>query len=669
RSRIRGREHEHYTFRPTIGNPPSAALFERRLHVQEFTEDLALGDLDGDGDLDALVAARRFFGSSLYLLRNYDAVVNLGVTVTDDRTSAAIGKIGVYQVVVTNAGPDPAEDAQLMAGFAPALQELAWTAEGTPGTVFVSSGFGEIHETVIVPVGGAITYTISGRLTAAPLESSLQALVRVNVPASDPLRWVDAGPSDNVSSDSDIVISPLATQRAGRFSDSGLRLGNEVSIDVAPGDIDNDGDTDLLVATLGPRGVIAYRNDRGAFTVAWENLGLPGTTAAKLADLDGDDDLDAVFAASAGSTSVWWNDGNGGFEESGQRFPLTDNIALALADFDRDGDLDALLGQGSGLPSGLWFNDGQGQFADSGMRLPIGEATRILTHDFDTDGDVDFVTDVPTTGDPSGYWSNEGASGFSFKPLPGVAGYWRIEAIADIDNNGMVDVVAVGGSAVNVYRNTPGGWSISQQLFLKESIGRVEFGDFDGDSDLDMYFANGGANVGLPDRILRNNGGMFVDSGQTLSTAASRDVALADFDQDGDLDAFVANGRFSGGQPDELWLNGPVPGDTYPFDGVVDLTDLNRVRNNFGATSTNAEGDANADGIVNLADLNLVRNHFGGANSSELIAPVGARIAETRRPAVRTTHRSTDLLFSQWGSEGTANHFLTPSLARSRRRK
>ncbi|MDZ4778899.1 MAG: hypothetical protein SGJ19_01445, partial [Planctomycetia bacterium] len=33
RSRIRGREHEHYTFRPTIGNPPSAALFERRLHM------------------------------------------------------------------------------------------------------------------------------------------------------------------------------------------------------------------------------------------------------------------------------------------------------------------------------------------------------------------------------------------------------------------------------------------------------------------------------------------------------------------------------------------------------------------------------------------------------------------------------------------------------------
>ncbi|MDZ4778752.1 MAG: hypothetical protein SGJ19_00700, partial [Planctomycetia bacterium] len=38
RSRIRGREHEHYTFRPTIGNPPSAALFERRLQPAVKTD-------------------------------------------------------------------------------------------------------------------------------------------------------------------------------------------------------------------------------------------------------------------------------------------------------------------------------------------------------------------------------------------------------------------------------------------------------------------------------------------------------------------------------------------------------------------------------------------------------------------------------------------------------
>lgn len=50
-----------------------------------------------------------------------------------------------------------------------------------------------------------------------------------------------------------------------------------------------------------------------------------------------------------------------------------------------------------------------------------------------------------------------------------------------------------------------------------------------------------------------------------------------------------------------------LPGDTNA-DGVVDLTDLNNVRNHFGGSGL---GDANGDGSVDLQDLNLVRNYFG----------------------------------------------------------
>lgn len=52
----------------------------------------------------------------------------------------------------------------------------------------------------------------------------------------------------------------------------------------------------------------------------------------------------------------------------------------------------------------------------------------------------------------------------------------------------------------------------------------------------------------------------------------------------------------------------PTPGDTFPFDGVVDVTDLNVVRNGFGRPGY---GDMDISGRVDIADLNAVRNNFG----------------------------------------------------------
>jgi hypothetical protein len=54
-----------------------------------------------------------------------------------------------------------------------------------------------------------------------------------------------------------------------------------------------------------------------------------------------------------------------------------------------------------------------------------------------------------------------------------------------------------------------------------------------------------------------------------------------------------------------------LQGDTN-FDGVVDLLDVNNVRNNFGKNGPSVLGDTNGDGRVNLQDLTDVRNNFGG---------------------------------------------------------
>lgn len=61
-----------------------------------------------------------------------------------------------------------------------------------------------------------------------------------------------------------------------------------------------------------------------------------------------------------------------------------------------------------------------------------------------------------------------------------------------------------------------------------------------------------------------------------------------------------------------------VPGDTNG-DQVVDLIDLNNVRNNFGAVGPGVLGDTNNDESVDLSDLNAVRNNFGAAGSASAV--------------------------------------------------
>jgi hypothetical protein len=88
--------------------------------------------------------------------------------------------------------------------------------------------------------------------------------------------------------------------------------------------------------------------------------GSPRTQAVFLSDLDGDGDLDALLARLWGA-EIWWNDGIGRFRRSNLRISYHENTGVAVADFDGDGDTDIFTGDNE-RNCKIWWNDGTGTF-------------------------------------------------------------------------------------------------------------------------------------------------------------------------------------------------------------------------------------------------------------------------------------------------------------------
>ena len=329
-------------------------------------------------------------------------------------------------------------------------------------------------------------------------------------------------------------------------------------------DLNGDGDLDLYLTNLGPNQLFVNRGN-GTFEEA-RGSGLEDplfSVGAAFLDFDGDGDVDVVVANYLDSTPEWEraqpqfelrvpedyvgqpshlfrNDG-GRFTDvtraAGLSMPPaeTKTLGVAVLDYDGDGKPD-LYFVNDRVSNRLFHNRGDGTFeettAESGAGV-LGQRARagmgIAVGDADGDGRTDlFVTNFG--GEPNSYYRNvEGAlfedAGESLGG--GTAGFPSVRwgtHFADFDNDGWPDLYAVGGHLAPRFARVLGHYKSGKAAYVEAGDSRFR--------QKSVLLHNAGA-------------GRFEewkDSGDLGSASMSaRGSAVADIDDDGDLDLFVVD--------------------------------------------------------------------------------------------------------------------------------
>jgi hypothetical protein len=238
----------------------------------------------------------------------------------------------------------------------------------------------------------------------------------------------------------------------------------------------------------------------------------------------------------------------------------------AWGDYDSDGDLDLYVGF-RGRANRLYQNT-DGTFTDIASQVGLAdeEETRAVAWgDYDSDGDLDLYvgfTSDPTTHNKLYENQNNGEYFRDVSDSQGMnrSGTTRQPSFIDYDGDGDLDLfVAFRDQPNRLYRNDLQAFvdvtDISGIGDSRRTVGAAWF-DADGDGDLDLFTAN---QNGDEDGFYLNLGnGSFEDVGADLginqpgrtATQGSVGVAVGDYDNDGDLDLYVASYG-----PDLIWEN------------------------------------------------------------------------------------------------------------------
>ena len=300
---------------------------------------------------------------------------------------------------------------------------------------------------------------------------------------------------------------------------------------------------------LVPSGRLRFTDVTASAWVGWVGYGM----GAAVGDYDNDGDPD-LYVTNFGPNVLYRNNGNGSFTDVTRQAGVDDprwSASAAFLDYDRDGDLDLFLTNyldftlkgnkrcyaATGerdyctpsmyrpVPDRLFRNEGNGRFVDittaSGIGAAIGPGLGVTCFDYDGDGWVDISV------------ANDGAANH----------LWRNKGDGTFEEVGLMSGAAYGADGI-----------------ARAGMG-ITAGDFDSDGDLDLFVTNLARETHT---LYRNDGnGQYADAtlesrlGAASFSYTGFGAGWLDYDNDGRLDLFVANGAVT--------LMESLRGSPYPF--------------------------------------------------------------------------------------------------------
>jgi len=340
---------------------------------------------------------------------------------------------------------------------------------------------------------------------------------------------------------------------------------SETSANVSIGDLDGDGNPDIVLAKgrhwpLPSR--VLLNDGRGGFPLAHDLAGVPYRSySAVLADVNGDGSLDVVLSNDAPDQKVvYLNDGKGNFH-LGSTFgrPEWPTRNVAIADLNEDGLPDIIVANRYSDRAGsnyVCLNRGGGRFDSDCLAFSHESATTITPADFSGHGHVDLA--VPhRDGGQSYVYVNDGHAHFARRiPFGPPDATIRVAAAADLTGSGRMDIVTIDEQrGTFVYFNQPGG-SFSPPLrvgAVKATPYALAVGDLNRDGKVDIVVGY----VNAPPVVYFNDGDGHsftpVPFGDNQGTAYG--FAIGDLDKDGWPDIAVARS----GAPNAVYFSSGAP--------------------------------------------------------------------------------------------------------------